>query len=86
MMVPFLRRHFLRILIAFVSILCAFSAHFLHFWCPWPNAEDAEVCGQASWPTLPKSLSVAFVVHLWCIYERECRDACGMHVDARKWY
>ena len=40
----FLRRHFLRILVAFLRILCAFFAHFMHFRSSRPNAVDAQAC------------------------------------------
>ena len=40
----FLRRHFLRILVAFLRIQCAFSAHFMHFRSSRPNAVDAQAC------------------------------------------
>ena len=40
----FLRRHFLRTLVAFLRILCAFFAHFMHFRSSRPNAVDAQAC------------------------------------------
>ena len=41
------RRHFLRIFVAFLRILCAFSAHFMQFRSSRPNAVDAQACGQS---------------------------------------
>ena len=77
MMVPFLRRHFLRIFVAFMRIRCAFYAF---------SELSAKCSGCRGMRTEPLGLAwlryrnAAFIVH----FRTRMQNACRMHVNLHK--